>query len=269
MYKAPRFSACGFKENRKPLSEAILPMATLDSNHLPEPCASCPVRAFAFYGLCKEEDAVEICRIRKGSSLCLKGRPIYREGDTRDEIYTLLDGWAFRFMLLPDGRRQILSFLLPGDSVLFPLLHRKRLPYSIQALTNVSLCTFASGEMSHLLAKSPSLARQFESARTNELVNMDVRLTDLGRRTADERMAHFLLSIYGRLKKRGYAIGDSVPFPLRLHHLADALGLTATHASRMLAMLKQRGLISLSQSRLTVHDEGELAAIAMASPFSI
>lgn len=240
-------------------------MASLHANHLPEPCASCPVRALAFYGLCKEDDAVEICRIRKGSSLCLKGRPIYREGDTRAEVYTLLDGWAFRFMLLPDGRRQILSFLLPGDAVLFPILHRKRLPYSIQALTSVSLCTFDSGEMSNLLARSPSLARQFESACTNELVNMDIRLTDLGRRTADERMAHFLLSIYGRLKKRGYVIGDSVPFPLRLHHMADALGLTATHVSRVLAALKRQGVISLSQTRLTVHDEGELATIAMAS----
>jgi CRP/FNR family transcriptional regulator len=244
-------------------------MASSNSNHIPEPCASCPVRAFAFYGLCREDDAARICGLRKGNSLRLKGRSIYRAGDTREEVYTLLDGWAFRFILLPDGRRQILSFLLPGDAVLFPLMYRKRLPYSIEALTSVSLCTFDSGEMSDLLARSPFLARQFESACVNELASLDGRLTDLGRRTADERMAHFLLSVYDRLKKRGYAVGQSVPFPLRLHHLADALGLTATHVSRMLAALRQQGLISLSQSRLTVHDEDELATIAMVSASSL
>lgn len=244
-------------------------MTSSNSNHLPEPCASCPVKDHAFYGLCRDDDLVEISRIRKGGSLCLKGRPIYREGDTRDEIYVLLDGWAFRFMLLPNGRRQILSFLLPGDPVLFPLMYQKRLPYSVQALTNVSLCAFYSREMSDLLARKPSLARQFESACITKTMNMDILLTNLGRCTAEERVAHFLLSIYGRLKRRGYATGDSVPFPLRLHHLADALGLTATHASRMLAMFKHRGLISLSQSRLTIHDEGELAAIAMASSLAM
>jgi len=241
-------------------------MASLNSNHVPEPCASCPVKGHAFYGLCRDDDLIEISRIRKGNSLCLKGRPIYREGDTRDEIYVLLDGWAFRYILLPNGRRQILSFLLPGDFMLFPLMFRKRLPYSIQALTNVSLCIFSSGEMADLLAKRPPLAHQFGSACANETIGLDIRLADLGRRTADERMAHFLLSIYERLKKRGYAIGDSVPFPLRLHHLADALGLTATHVTRVLAALKRQGVISLSQTRLTVHDEGELATIAMASP---
>lgn len=234
-------------------------------NHIPEPCASCPVRAFTFYGLCREDDATRINELRKGNALRLKGRSIYRAGDTRDEVYTLLDGWAFRFILLPDGRRQILNFLLPGDSVLFPLLYRKHLPYSIEALTSVSLCTFDSGEMSDLMARSPFLARQLQSACVREMENMDGRLADLGRRTADERMAHFLLSIYRRLKDRGYAVGQSVPFPLRLHHLADALGLTATHVSRMLASLRHQDLISLSQSRLTVHDEDQLASIAMTS----
>ncbi len=241
-------------------------MASPISNHLPEPCASCPIRAFTFYGLGREDDIAEVCRIRKGSFLCLKGRSIYREGEKRGEVYTLFDGWAFRFMLLPDGRRQILNFLLPGDPVLFSLLHQKQLPYSLQALTNVSLCAFDSREMSDLLAQRPLLARRLQGARTSAVMDMCARLTDVGRRTADERVAHFLLFLYRHLKRREFAIGDSVPFPLRLHHIADALGLTATHASRVLAMLKQRGLISLSQSRLTVHEENELATIAMAAP---
>lgn len=240
-------------------------MASANSNQIPEPCGSCPVRAFAFYGLGREDDIAEICRIRKGSVPCLKGRSIYREGERRDEVYTLFDGWAFRFMLLPNGRRQILNFLLPGDPLMFSLLHHRRLPYSMQALTNVSLCAFDLTEMSDLLAKRPLLARRLQATRTNVLVEMSARLTDLGRRTADERVAHFLLSIYRRLRKRQVAVGDSVPFPLRLHHMADALGLTATHASRVLGALKRRGLISVSQSRLTIHDEGRLATIAMAS----
>lgn len=236
-----------------------------NSNHLPEPCGRCPVRAFAFYGLGQSEDIAEICRIRKGSELHLKGRTIYREGDRWDEIYTLLDGWAFQFMLLPNGRRQILGFMLPGDPVLSPALHRKKVPYSVQALTNVSLCAFDSREMADLLARRPLLARGFQAELSSQIADMSFRLTDIGRRTADERLAHFLLSLYERLKKRGYAIGDSVPFPLRLHHIADALGLTATHASRVLASLKQRGLISLSQSRLTVHDTDSLRSLAMSA----
>ena len=227
------------------------------------PCLECSVRRFTCYGAGEDVDAAAISHIRQKTSVHLKGRTIYREGETNTEIYTLREGWAFRFTLLPDGRRQILSILLPGDSVLFPLLFVPRLSYSVRALTDVTLCAFSIRDMLALFRTRPALACQFETSIAHAQASADLRLIDLGQRTAQERVASFLLFLYLELSKRGFVNDNTIPFPLRLEHIADALGLNVSHVSRTLTALRREGLISPSRDQLIIHDYKGLAAIAL------
>ena len=238
-------------------------MSVADSREISRLCAECPIRSFTFCRTGHEGDARPAPGIRHGIAVRRKGRTLYRQGDTGSEIYILREGWAFRYSVLADGRRQISGIMARGDLVLLPLLFVPRLPYSVHALTDTVLCAFRASDVMKLCRTVPSYAHQLEAACVTALVIGESRLADLNQRTAQERTAWFLLSHYREFRRRGLAEGPAVRFPLRLAHIADALGLTVTHVSRTLAALKRDGLITLSHDRLIVHSERELAAVAV------
>ncbi len=196
-----------------------------------------------------------------GIYVCRKGRSIYHKDNAGGQVHILREGWAFRFTVLPNGRRQILEFLLPGDPILLPLLFVPRLPYTVHALTETMLCTFALKDIAD--HASPAAARRIEIVCAAGLVSNEARLAEINQRNSQERTAWLLLSLFHELKRRGYAEGNVVPFPLSLAHIADALGITITHASRTLGALRREGLVSLARERLTVHNEQNLANVAL------
>ncbi len=187
---------------------------------------------------------------------------LFRESEIPSEVYTLFDGWVFRFKLLPDGRRQILSFLLPGDFLVPQALRRQPLRFSVQALTDVTLCVFDAGEVTRVVLERPLLLRQLEGLCVRDSLSADDRLTDIGRRSAQERIARLILEFEFRLGIRNLVNGNSFPFPLRQEHIGDALGLTKVHVSRTLGSLRRQGLIALTGNYLVVRDRVALMAIA-------
>ncbi len=204
-----------------------------------------------------------IARDGVGIYVCRKGRSIYHKDSASGQVHILREGWAFRFTVLPNGRRQILEFLLPGDPILLPLLFVQRLPYTVHALTEAMLCTFALKDLTNHADVSSQATRRIEIVCASGLVDSEARLAEINQRNSQERTAWLLLSLYKELKRRGFAEDNVVPFPLSLAHIADALGITITHASRTLGTLRREGLISLSRERLTVHQERDLANVAL------
>jgi CRP-like cAMP-binding protein len=227
----------------------------------PSGCKACPVRTMAVYGDAPELTA-EIARLRTGTRLLPARRILYREGEPIRDVYTLFDGWAIRFKILPDGRRQILTVLLPGDVISLPSLWTDRLDFSVQAVTAVSLCVFDRAAMIEFLRSRPDLEWRVGSLLAREVGLLEQRLTDLGRRTAHERIARLILRLYVRLAERDATDGPSFEFPLRQQHIGDVLGLTAVHVSRVLRELRDARLIERNGSKLTILDYGGLEAIA-------
>ncbi|MEJ0052932.1 MAG: Crp/Fnr family transcriptional regulator [Methylovirgula sp.] len=222
-------------------------------------CAQCPMLE-----ICKTSGKqMAIAHDGAGIHICRKGRSIYYQGSVGGQVHILREGWAFRFTVLPNGRRQILEFLLPGDPILLPLLFVSRLPYTVHALTDAKLCTFALKEITDQAQVSREATRRIEIVCATGLVGGEARLAEINQRNSQERTAWLLLSLFHELKRRGYAEGDVVPFPLGLAHIADALGITITHASRTLGTLRREGLISLARERLTVHNKQDLANVAL------
>lgn len=220
----------------------------------PGRCAGCPRLAAAFYADDQLDCASRVESLRCGSRAIPAHRTIYRENEPAGEIYVIFDGWAFRYKLLPDGRRQILSILLPGDPLGLPLLYGDRLPFSVQSLTAVSICRFPRTALSGYVAARPALARRAELLCAQATAAAEERLLDLGRRTAYERVGRFILELMTRLQAKGLCDGSSAHFPLRHIHIADSLGLTPIHVGRVLRRMQADRLLSLSRDRLEIHD---------------
>jgi CRP-like cAMP-binding protein len=188
-------------------------------------------------------------------------RVILYEGDTANEIYQLFDGWAFRYKATRDGRRQILSFLLPGDLIDLPLLHLNRLGHAVKSLTPVSLCVFARDRLSTYLCARMERVHNAGTLCASLSAEAGESLLDLGRRSAAERIAHLCLRIISKLRDRQLASGPVYPFPLTQIHIADATGLTPAHVGRTLTELRLARLLSMQRGWLTVPDIGALQRI--------
>ncbi len=179
---------------------------------------------------------------------------ILREEKKADEVFTLFDGWVFTYKLFPDGRRQILEFLLPGSFIGLHVLWFKAMSHSVQSLTSVSLCVFDKEKFRDLLRHKPEYERELLRYTVSCQASSDERLSDLGRRTAKERIARFALMLHDRLADRGMVKGGSFPFHLRQEHIADALGLTKVHVNRILQGLRNEGLFEVNH-QIEVHHQ--------------
>lgn len=183
-------------------------------------------------------------------------RIIFRELDLHDAVPIICTGWAASAIMLSDGSRQILSFLLPGDMVSTALLFEPRLHCFVEAVTDVRYRSFKRPALKEILLDHPDLMEKLSKAWIEEKTRADQLIADLGRRTADERIARLILNLVDRLVKRNMVHGDplEVEFPLRQHHIADATGLTPVHVSKVLSEFRRNGLINISERSLTILD---------------
>lgn len=193
--------------------------------------------------------------------LAPEGSILLRKDEIPAKVFMLHTGWAFRFVLLPDGRRQILGFLLPGDMISLRSLLSAPMSFSVQALTRVALCSFPADEFAHTL-KSAEICDHLISKLMLHLTMADGRISDLGQRTALERVARLILILEGRLKRCGLIQGDVFEFPLRQIHIGDALGLTTVHVSRTFATLRELDIVTLQRKMISIVDRKKLLTIA-------
>ena len=116
-------------------------------------------------------------------------------GERCDRVYVVCDGWAFRFVLLPDGRKQILSILIPGDVITPTRVFNEDVRFSVQALTDMQYCGFASSILRAKLIADLTVLDAWTKLLIAERHHNFGLLIDLGSRTADERIAHLILGL--------------------------------------------------------------------------
>lgn len=192
-------------------------------------------------------------------------RDVVREGEEARSIYLILEGWACRYKTLPDGRRQIVGFCVPGDVSDADAFLLRHMDHGICAITRLRLAEIEQDDYRALLVGRPHLAR---ALRHNNVVTASIQrewALSLGQRTASERIAHLLCEAYLRLEAAGLAQGGACDFPLTQVDLADATGLTPVHVNRTLQELRRMRLIELTNKRLTIPD---LAALKRAALFN-
>lgn len=195
------------------------------------------------------------------------GDDIVSEGDIPTACALIAEGWACRYKMTGDGKRQILSFHLPGDIPDLQSLLLSRMDHSLLALTDLSVAFVPHAQLRDITAAHPRLAR---ALWRDTLVDASIYrewLLAMGRLSAPQHMAHIFCEIYTRLSVIGLA-GPNLKFlfPIAQTDLADAMGLSPVHVNRTLQELRSLGLISWAGGRLTIHDWGKLSDLAEFDP---
>lgn len=174
-----------------------------------------------------------------------------RENEKPEGLYQILEGWASRYRLLPDGRRQITALYLPGDYCEPQWALGRRPSQPIVALTNVR----ARKAPCHVPASGPGdVQAGFWKNMVDGCERQACWLVTLGRRTALERLAHLLLELFERMRGCGLAYGQQCALPLTQMDIADVTGLTPVHVNRTLQTMRTRGLIELQSKWLRIPD---------------
>jgi CRP-like cAMP-binding protein len=225
-------------------------------------CHECALRACGLFKPITPNELGAINDIKRDHVALEAGREIIRAGDDCPEIYTLYSGWAFRFKTLTDGRRQILNFLLPGDLVGLQAAMFDAAQYGVEALTDVELCLLPRRQVWALFDEMPGLAFDVAWLGSREEGYVDDNLTSTGRRTAAERIAALIISLYKRSKALGLVENDSFEFPLTQQHIADALGMSLVHTNKTLARLRRLGMYSRANGTMTLTNPRVLQRIA-------
>lgn len=189
-------------------------------------------------------------------------RTIYHPKEWSEFVPVICTGWATSAVALADGNRQILSFLLPGDLVSTASIFEAMLGRSVESVTEVTYRKFKRSDIRTNLLVRPDLLDKLAKIWIEERAQADQLALDLGRRTANERIARLLLYLADKLTKRAMKCGPTMEFPLRQRHIADATGLTPVHVSKVLGDFQRAGLIETGGRTLTIIEEMELRRIA-------
>ena len=199
--------------------------------------------------------------LQSNTRLIRRNREIVTQGRRYDALFVMIDGISIRYRVLRDGRRQILNIALPGDFIGFPACFFEHALYPISALTDVVVAPISFAVLINLFERHPHLAAAIFWSFSSEAAIYSERLTDIGRRTALERIAHFLLELLIRFQIIGLADECSFPMPLTQELLGDALSLSLPHVNRTLRQLREDGLASIEAHHVIIRDIEALSAL--------
>ena len=176
--------------------------------------------------------------------------------------FVLLKGWAACSKLLPDGRRQIINFAVPGDFLGLRCFLLPKADHAVVTITEASVSQFPQQQMVDLIRANPKFGAAVLWALSFEQAIVVDHLVNIGRRSALERTAHLLLELEARLSLVGLSADGSFEVPVTQEDLGDVLGLTTVHVNRVLRQLRTRDLIAIRQRRVNILDRDGLEELA-------
>ncbi|MCW5745366.1 MAG: Crp/Fnr family transcriptional regulator [Alphaproteobacteria bacterium] len=207
----------------------------------PVPCSTCAARQFSICAPVPESELTEFfamsARIRVEAR-----RHLFNEGDPAQHVFNITAGTVCLSKALADGRRQITGFLSEGDFI--GLAHGDSCAYGAEALTPVEACRFPRERFEQYMAKHPDVERRLLQIASTELAAAQDQMLLLGRKTASERLASFLLRLSDRAVARGEP-ANLVALPMTRSEIGDYLGLTLETVSRTMTQLRKAGAIDL------------------------
>jgi CRP/FNR family transcriptional regulator len=218
-------------------------------------CAACAIRELSVCSVLSANELTRLCTIISTVNFEV-GRTVIAEGEPASDLFNVIKGSVKLYKLLSDGRRQMTGFLFPGDFLGIAL--NDTYAYSAEAIEPLQLCRFPRKKLEGLLAELPRLERKLLGTTAHELAAAQDQMVLLGRKTAKERVASFLVSLSERAMQRRRP-ASPVDVPMSRTDIADYLGLTTETVSRTLTQLRRARLISTNKrNRVEILDPAGL-----------
>lgn len=192
-------------------------------------------------------------------------RDIIREGDTPENVFLILSGFACRYKMIEQGKRQIVAYLVPGDFCDVQVFILQEMDHNIGTISRCHVVDIPRQAILDLTER-PAIARAFWWASLVDAAVLREWLVNIGQRPAEERIAHLLCELLVRLAAVGLVKDNTYTLPITQTDLADTMGMTNVHANRMLTSLREHGLIEIHAKELVVKDVERLKAFSGFDP---
>lgn len=224
---------------------------------LPGVCSRCQVRTLAVCAALEPGELHEFEHLSQDMHVANKAT-MFVQDEPANAVFNVTSGVVRLYRLLPDGRRQIVGFALPGDFLGLSMAERN--VFSADAVGPVEACRFPRDVFAHFLDTKPHLLRRLHEMATHELTLAQDQMVLLGRRTAEEKVAAFLIGMRDRWARVNGA-HRHVPLPMSRQDIGDFLGLTVETVSRMMTKLARDKITVIVPDGIRILDEKRLETL--------
>lgn len=217
-------------------------------------CANCPLRRHDLFATFSDQHLKAIQKFKVGEITVDPGTPLLLEGSNSPQLFTALRGMGLRYKTLPNGRRQVLNFVFPGDFLGLQAGLMNEMGHSIEATSHMTLCVFNRSELWSFFRNHPERAYDITWLAAVEEHFLGETLATIGQRSALEAISWALVRIFQRGKALGLVRDNTMALPFRQQDMADALGLSLVHTNKTLGRLRDLQMANWSDGQLTVYD---------------
>jgi CRP-like cAMP-binding protein len=201
-----------------------------------------------------------------GELVIRKRRDLIADGYEYRKLCFVKDGYAVRYKLLRNGKRQILNVILPGDIVGLPGSFYEKAVYAVTAIADLRMNVCSLDAYIQLCYRHPQYGLALSWVAVQEATTYAEHVIDIGRRTPVERLSHFLLELHARLKAVGRADKARFTLPFSQEVIADVLGLSVPHLNRMMQQLRAEKLIADIERVVEFIDADAMQSLAHYQP---
>lgn len=232
---------------------------------MPVHCGDCPIRALPVFRPFEVDELAFVAAAKVRERRLRAREHILEAPGDGVTLFTVFEGWAYRYKSLSPGVRQITDFLLPGDLIGLQSPLTGRMRHSIQALTDVVLCEVVVKSMGAVF-EMPGLGQALVKTLLLDEDRADRRLLMLGRQRPTQRLAYLMLELRDRLAARRIGDERQCPFPLTYDQMADALGLSRAQLARSLAEIRHRRWARVTNGELLITAPEDMQRFARYEP---
>lgn len=224
-------------------------------------CKDCSLAALCLPLSLNMEDMDSLDSIVKRGRPLKKGEFLFRQGDPFDSVFAVRAGALKTFTISDAGEEQITGFHLPSELVGLSGLDSDSYPVSAQALETTSVCEIPFERLDELAVQLPQLRRQLMRVMSREIRDDQQMMLLLSKKTADERIATFLVNLSSRFRARGFS-AHQFRLSMSRNELGNYLGLAVETVSRVFTRFQQNGLINAEGKEVHILAPIELCALA-------
>lgn len=223
---------------------------------------SCLVQSYDRLVSLSEADRAFLRALEEHPQQYAAGEVIAEQGSACNDLFVVSEGWCASEIADEAGHCQIVDIHLPGDIIGTREVAFARRLSTLRAITAATVCPFPRSRLNTLFQQAPRLSGVFVLIAMRREAILSERIFDLGRRDALARVCHFLLEIQQRLQDSCTLRQDRIEMPLTQQQLADALGLTSVHISRVIRRLRETGVVDMRRGQVQVLDARRLKRLA-------
>ena len=220
------------------------------------------IRQLSQYCTLTADDKELLLSLEQHSISVSAGQTIWLEGAEPAQFYTVREGWAFSYRTLDDGSRQILKIYLTGDIIGMRDFSFSQRLAGVAMITDGVICPFNRQQLLSIFHRSGNLTVSFFAIASRQQAMLTERMICLARRTAQQRLAHFLYEMYLRLERIGAVQEGQFLLPLSQEQIGEVVGLSAVHVSRTFTAFREKGLALRERHQVYIPNPKALADLA-------